>query len=202
MIYTEKDVSIFKNSTAPTRTKKKNSYWCRMKEVLLQAEVRREESSNQNFQAETIDRFFSSLGVCLRVIISWILCFLFFFREKTPCTRDWEQYVLVLFSTIQMTLRRSAQQHNKWFWVKSPTTVVLSVWCQRLSVSPGHYSPYPGLWSDPRQNQISSSSVTNRCCARIPLIQEKKERKKASKLASKQASCSSSGYHYPPKPLR
>lgn len=54
--------------------------------------------------------------------LSWILCFLFFLHteEKTPCTRDWEWYVLVLFSTIQMTFWLFTQQHNNWFFHEKP----------------------------------------------------------------------------------
>lgn len=50
--------------------KKKKSLLVLDEGELLQAEVRTEERSDQNFQAETIDQLFSFLGVYLRVIIS------------------------------------------------------------------------------------------------------------------------------------
>lgn len=159
-----------------------------MREVLLQAEVRTEESSNQNFQAETIDRLFSSLGVCLRVIISWILCFLFFFTQRENTLYQGLRAVCpgsIFNDTDDITddLHNNTISGFEW---KVPPQLFYLCDANGSVCHPGIIPPTQGCGQTPDRTKLVHQVWLTNAVLESPLFRKKKnERKKASKQASK-----------------
>lgn len=86
MIYTEKDTPLYLKILLHPQGKKKKSLWMILDNKGVTPGRKKTERSNQNFQAETKDKLFSSPGVDLRVIIMNSMLPFFFStqRKKHP----------------------------------------------------------------------------------------------------------------------
>lgn len=142
----------------PGKKEERIPKWCWMA-VLLQAEIRTDESSDQNFQAESTVQWFSLRGVYLRVIIQHSMLPFSLHAERThPVPGTGSDMSWFYFQPYRWHYDYLDNSTITGFSRKS-LTVVSSMWCKQLRLLAHHYFPATQHCRQTPKNQIHLRSV-------------------------------------------